>query len=287
MRLYKSLDSGGFSAHIYCEVKPMETTNIDGVTVVTKCDMRIFRWRPEQSEAQPKILYGYILSVDTVNLHASTPSFVPKFEGLTMFNDYRTARYWETYVSDHWIDPGETTRHSPLPVVLGPMGKDVNDKKLYVAAARAPRLVGKFAPPFHDRTISGQVVQLPEDYKGKLVFLDFWATWCVPCVEELPNVSAAQQKFGSRGVEFLGVSLDKSDTMGKLGTFCQAHKMPWPEICDGKEWNAGIVKLYSVDSIPMSFLIDGDTGKVLLQGDSLRGDKLMPALEEALKNKHR
>jgi len=287
MTLYQALDSGGFSTNRHCDIIPTEEKKIGGTTVVTKCDMRIFRWSLGDSKELPKVLYGYIVNVDKVNLDASAPPFVPQMQGMTLIDDYRTARFWEEYVSDHWIDPGETTRHSPLPVVLGPMGKDVNDMRNYVAQPSEPHLVGKNGPVFKAKTITGQTLDFPGDYRGKLVFLDFWATWCGPCVAELPNVTAAYEKFSSRGVEFLGVSLDKKETVPKLGDFCQAHKMAWPEICDGQEWSAAIAKLYSVEAIPMSFLIDGDTGQVLLEGDSLRGDKLIPALEQALKNKKR
>jgi thiol-disulfide isomerase/thioredoxin len=285
MALFQQSPDGQFSSNAYCDIGPLEETNMHGLTVVTKCDMRIYRWRPEQSDAKPGVLAGYNLTVDKITLDGSLNSFIPTLDGMTDIQDYRSARGREDYLSDHWLDPGKTTRNAPIPVVLGPLGKDVNDTRTRAMETRQPRLVRKNAPPFQAQTLMGLPVQFPGDYKGKLVLLDFWATWCGPCVAELPNVSAAYEKFSSRGVEFLGVSLDKTDAVEKLGAFCQVHKMAWPEICDGKEWDAEIAKLYSVESIPMSFLVDGDTGRVLLEGDALRGEQLIPALGQALKNK--
>jgi peroxiredoxin len=144
---------------------------------------------------------------------------------------------------------------------------------------------GHTALPFDVKTTDTNEVKFPETYKGKVVLLDFWATWCGPCVGEMPNVTAAYDKFHPKGFDILGVSLDQKDNGEKLAAFTKSHSMPWPQIYDGKFWQADIAKQYYIQSIPHAFLVDGDTGTILAEGDDIRGDKLAPAIEKALAGK--
>jgi thiol-disulfide isomerase/thioredoxin len=128
-------------------------------------------------------------------------------------------------------------------------------------------------------------VKFPDDYKGKVVLLDFWATWCGPCLAELPNVVANYSKFHSRGFEILGISLDKDSSIATLPRFTQEKNMPWPQICDGKMWMAELGHRYGVESIPFMLLVDGDSGEILGSTIDLRGEGLGPAIEAGLRRK--
>ncbi len=143
---------------------------------------------------------------------------------------------------------------------------------------------GQKAPTFTAKLLDGKTVKFPDDYKGKVVLLDFWATWCGPCVAELPNVVNAFGKYHAEGLEILGVSLDREGTEQKVADFTKQKGMPWPQVYDGKFWQAEVAKIYGIHSIPHMLLVDGDTGVIIADTD-IRGPKLAPAIEKALAGK--
>jgi len=144
---------------------------------------------------------------------------------------------------------------------------------------------GHQAPAFEAQTTDSAAVKFPEAYQGKVLLLDFWATWCGPCVKEVPHIVAAHEKFHNRGFEVLGVSLDRTNAAAKLASFTAKHRMSWPQIYDGNGMQNPLAKQYAVESIPQAFLVDASTGVILAEGDSLRGTNLEPAIVKALEIK--
>ena len=100
--------------------------------------------------------------------------------------------------------------------------------------------------------VDGRAVDVSK-MKGKVVLIDFWATWCPPCVDELPRVKAAYDQFHPKGLEIVGVSLDREKE--SLTGFVAAHKMEWPEYFDGLEDNKFAVQC-GIEGIPAMWLID-------------------------------
>ena len=101
--------------------------------------------------------------------------------------------------------------------------------------------------------VDGRAVDL-EKLRGKVVLIDFWATWCGPCVQEVPHVKAVYEKLHPKGFEIVGISFDQKKTA--LQNFVLKEKMTWPQYFDGKGWSNQFGVRFGIESIPTMWLVD-------------------------------
>ncbi len=114
--------------------------------------------------------------------------------------------------------------------------------------------------------------------KDKVILVDFWATWCGPCVAEMPHVISTYAKYKDAGFEVVGISLDSD--RAALDEFVAEKGMTWPQYFDGKGWDNDIARSFGISGIPATFLI-GKDGKIA--GSNLRGSALEEAVAELVK----
>lgn len=128
--------------------------------------------------------------------------------------------------------------------------------------------VGKpFELSFTD-AISGKKISVA-DLKGKVIVVDFWATWCGPCVGEMPNMKKLYAEFKDKGVEFIGVSLDQNEEQGGLKAlkeFVAKNEIGWPQYYQGNGWESEFSRGWGINSIPRVFIIDADGKLFSTQG---------------------
>lgn len=140
--------------------------------------------------------------------------------------------------------------------------------------------IGQKAPELAFQNPEGKTLKL-SDLKGKVVLIDFWASWCRPCRMENPNVVKAYNKYHEKGFEIFSVSLDK-DKAAWVNAIKQDGLVWVNHVSDLLYWQSQAAQIYGVRSIPATFLI-GKDGKIIAK--NLRGEALDQALEQIFNGK--
>ena len=137
--------------------------------------------------------------------------------------------------------------------------------------------VGGIAPDIDLLAPDGKHIKL-SSLRGKYVLVDFWASWCGPCMREMPNVVKLYKECKGKNFEIVGVSLDQKRDAWLNAV--EKNKMKWIQVSDLKSWATAPVKLCNVSAVPYTVLVDPD-GKVIAL--DLRGEELIKKIKEVLK----
>ncbi|MCW5881622.1 MAG: TlpA family protein disulfide reductase [Anaerolineae bacterium] len=176
------------------------------------------------------------------------------------------------------VTPSNRGRNIALVVGLAIIGSLLLVSLLGLRQANTPRPeVGRLAPAFNMPLFDGGNVALA-DLKGKPVVVNFWASWCIPCVDEAPELEKTWQAYKDRGVAFLGI--DYVDTEPKAREFMQRHGITYP---NGPDLGSRISYDYRIKGVPETFVIDKDGVVRFVKIGPTTADELRSALEPLLR----
>jgi len=126
---------------------------------------------------------------------------------------------------------------------------------LPILMAQDESLTGKKAPDFTLKTLEGENFQLSQNLGKGPVVINFWATWCIPCIEELKHMKKLYDSYSKKDVQFLAISIDDPKTVGRVGSFVKSHNYPYKILLDT---NNEVIQLYQGKVPPYTVLIDSE-----------------------------
>lgn len=286
-RLAQDDDSGGgLNARIVYKAKATDTYRIVATTMpALKTGKFSLDVVPGDAKDEADAAFNERLS----NIATATPAelkmlvpelakrFLAKGEDLTI-NDARQAMMVANALEDADVDLARSAYESFLKAFEGASNKQVATvvTRTFESSLKKLAILGKEFE-ITGMTVDGKEFDL-KDLKGKVVLVDFWATWCGPCIGEIPNMLRAYEKYRDKGFTIIGVSLDRTDEA--IVKFNEARKLPWNSlnIEDSKKW----AEKYGVNAIPFPVLVDA-SGRVT--SIRARGPQLEILLERLLKDK--
>jgi len=134
---------------------------------------------------------------------------------------------------------------------------------------------GMVAPGFVVLSLEDSSTVADTNFRGRYLLLDFWATWCTPCIQEFPTLRKAYEQYRAEGFEILGISLDREFSRARAFWQRRSADMPWKQAWAGAK--SPVARAFGVQSIPFPVLLDPD-GRIVAWGASLRGKSLLQML---------
>lgn len=174
-------------------------------------------------------------------------------------------------------DPNNRTAHRQLAEIYQELGDPDLAREHRLKAEPLQVFIGKPVPDFSAKDLDGKPISIA-DYRGKVVLLDFRATWSSLCLEDTPNIKKVYDTYKDKGFDIIGISLDNDEKM--LRDHLKKHEIPWRHIYSGKRWDSPIPQQYGIRNVPSGWLIDRD-GTLISQQAS--GAMLEHLVSEAVK----
>ena len=173
-------------------------------------------------------------------------------------------------------NPNDRTAHRKLAEIYQRLGDTELAKEHRLRSEPVQALIGKPVPDFSATDLDGKPISLVQ-YRGKVVLLDFRATWSSACLEDTPKVKKVYDAYKDKGFEIIGISLDNDEK--RLRDHLKKHEIPWRQVYSGKRWDTPIAQQYGIRNIPSGWLIDRD-GTLISQ--QAHGPMLEPLVLEAV-----
>jgi Peroxiredoxin len=152
-------------------------------------------------------------------------------------------------------------------------------KALYKEIEKIEKVnIGGTPDNFSLPTPDGNEISL-ESFRGNYLIIDFWASWCAPCLAEAPNLKKIYDKWGGKGLEILGISLDKEKDREKWINAISKNNLNWPQVSSLNGWDCPIAKRFNITAIPRMYILDKE-GKIINQ--DIRGDVLSNTIDSLL-----
>lgn len=263
---------GSPDSKLFLEIAQTSTNNYqkrDSLQNIFQSFATKFQGNPVRIDSMNKILekdYNTLLAGHNKYLQNLIEKNPTSLASLAAIQQLPAEEFLETYIK---VDESLFAKY-PLSPYIKSFHEDVLSKKKLA--------IGTSAPEITMNTVEGKPLSL-SSLKGKIVLVDFWASWCAPCRAENPNVVKAYAKYKSKNFEVFSVSLDADANKWKAAI--QKDNLSWAShVCDFKAWQSPVVPLYGFKGIPYNVLIDKE-GKIIAK--NLRGEELEKKLAEVFK----
>lgn len=242
--------------------------------LVTKIQTKLKEGKQTEAELSPEIKELDALLAQHKNEKTDAVAEILFTKAMLYFQVFNDIEKGKLFIVQLKRDFPETKPGRSTDIILASIEQQEAARKV-----QAGLVEGVLFPAFAEKDIGGKPLSLA-DYKGKVVLIDFWATWCGPCRAELPSVLKTYAKYHRAGFEIIGISLDSDQN--KLESFIKQKNMTWPQLFDGLGWQNKLAQRYGVQSIPATYLLDRE-GKIIAK--DLRGEALEEAVGKALVKK--
>ena len=253
---------GNDTSELFKEVKSIASTFPDSPLAAEAA-----YWNAEAAQRA----YGWVKEPKYEKVASAINAFVDQYP-----DDPRSVQLMSNLAGYFSPDPKEALKIWKTLLAKYP---DDRSAKYWPGKIRQSEGIGKpFELEFTD-AIKGSEISM-SDLRGKVVVIDFWATWCGPCIAEMPHMKELYAQYKDKGVEFLGISLDQPEDQGgldKLRKYCDENDIIWPQYYQGNYWSSEYSVSWGINSIPSMFVVDQNGN---LYSTSARGElnKILPEL---------
>lgn len=284
----KMINLFGENAHISIVVDIDDIENAEVTGSKSHDDMMAFKKYMEPIDKQSSEINEEYSNAVANSDNAAVKALRERFEAMRL----EQMAMFKKFVSGHsesFISPfimrrylGSELEYKELNEMLSQLSPSVHSSQDYQELKRQleslkKTSIGMPAVDFALNDSTGNPIAI-SSFKGKILLIDFWASWCGPCRIENPNVVRLYNDYKDKGFEIIGVSFDQSKS--KWIEAIHQDKLTWPHVSDLKGWQSHAAKLYSIQAIPSTLLLDRDG---IIIAKDLRGEALRNKLEEIYK----